>query len=156
MSHKARTYQIVIAAVVTAALLFGIKQSNLPIELCGQACLSGTSVILYSLALGVLASIPGIAYLRYRKIPYAVAISCFAALEAYWISFGLVPLIGPAGWLLLTIASSLAIVACYLIADLIFNHWATRLRWKILVAILTVIATPIGILLLFLVTQPSY
>ncbi len=141
MNRKVHSKKILTTALLTAALVVGLNAVALPVKLCSTYGCDGIMLLLILMAINLIASIPGLFLMKYQKVPYAVAITFIAVLEAFWLSYALVPLLMPISWWTWMVAASCLLVLSYLFADFLFNKWIASSRRKFIVALLLVALT---------------
>lgn len=126
---------ILIAAVVTAIFITILTKLGLAARFCISYGCDGKVLLLLMMLVNIFASTPGMLWLLKKQTPHAIGMSLFAVVEAFWISFALVPILIPINWWLWALTASALLVITYLFAYLLFINWSVRFRYKLIVSI---------------------
>lgn len=134
---------VLLASLVTAATTLALNYSAVLVKLCNVVQCDNRTIVIVAMAIYLAAGIPGL-FIMWPLRPRTLAVTVFATLEAFWLSFGLVPLLFPIGWWALISATSILIIAMYIGTDLAFDRWKTRFRYKAIAAMIIVAVTAVA------------
>lgn len=151
MKLNNRNLNLFLAALTTAILFISLSDA-IPVPFALITSLTDSFGYIFGLLFMVgiqiitklVLAIPGAAWLRYRHVPHYIALSVFAVLQAYCLSYPLVPVLAPISWWVWAAASAVLLILAYFLADLLFNRWTIRFRYKLAVAVAAVILAAVA------------
>lgn len=143
MNHKEHYKFIFFAALLTVLFSYILDELNFVGRIFdGSNSIAIIVAFFLSMIMGIIAGLPAWFFLKEKNIPHALAIVVFATIEAYWLSYSLMPVFSSAenrfGWVLFYY---LFIVIFFILGDQLFNKWHSRFRYKVLLAIIFVVTT---------------